>query len=315
MSRTAEDRDGSGRGYLLAASAAALWGLSGVISKHLFRGTLRPIELVSIRTVLAALILFAWLGCSAPRLLRIRRVDLAYFFLLGIIGVALNQYLYYVALDLTSVGFALLLQYLAPLLLMGYGVLAGTERMTVGKAAAAILAVGGCALMVAGQAGGVARVSLPGVVFALGSACCFAFYTGYGQYGLRRYEPRTVLAYAFFFSALAWLLLRPPWTLPLRSYDGATWGLILYLASFATVLPFGLYLMSLRHLEASRTNLTSTLEPVVAAALAWLVLGERLGPVQILGGAAVLGGLILLQVEQAPLARRAGARLVAWLRN
>jgi drug/metabolite transporter (DMT)-like permease len=292
------------RGYLLAAAAAALWGMSGVISKHLFNAQMRPIELISVRTLIAALILVTYLAVSRPHLLRIKRSDIGYFALLGFIGLAANQYAYYVALDLTSVAFALLLQYLSPLFLLGYGVIAKTETMTAGKLFAAFTAIAGCVLIVAGQSGGIGRTSLPGVLFAITSAACFAFYTRYGQIGLGRYDASTVLTYAFVFSALAWLIMRPVWTLPLASYSGTTWLFVVYLASFATVLPFAFYLSSLKHLEASRTNITSMLEPVVAAFLAWIWLGERMTSWQVIGGVAVLGGVLMLQLETSVLRQR-----------
>src|SRR5262245_7284432 len=78
----------------------------------------------------------------------------------------------------------------------------------------------------------------------------------------------------------------------------------IYLASVATILPFALYSASLRHLEASRTSLTSMLEPVVAASAAWLWLDERMEPMQIAGGAAVVGGVLLLQIESLVRERR-----------
>ncbi len=285
------------RGYFLAAAAASLWGMSGVISKHLFNEQMRPIELISVRTLIAALILVTYLAISRPHLLRIKISDIRYFALLGFIGLAANQYAYYIALDLTSVAFALLLQYLSPLFLLGYGVIAKTESMTAGKLFAAFTAIAGCALIVAGQPGGVGRTSLPGILLAITSAACFAFYTRYGQIGLGRYNASTVLTYTFVFSALAWLLMRPVWTLPLASYTKTTWLFVFYLASFATVLPFAFYLLSLKHLEASRTNITSMIEPVVAASLAWIWLGERMTSWQLIGGAAVLGGVLMLQLE------------------
>jgi drug/metabolite transporter (DMT)-like permease len=287
-------------GYALAAAAAALWGTSGVVSKFLFRSVLRPMDVLSLRTTLAAVIILLWVLLTAPSSLRVRFRDLTYFALLGVIGLAANQYLYYVALDLTSVGFALLLQYTAPILLMIYGVLAKTERITGGKLLSAACSLIGCALMVLGHAGGMARVSLPGVACALGGAVGFAFYTGYGKSGLRRFEARTVLSYAFLFSTAVWLVLRPAWKMPLGAMDSATWLLILYLGSVATVLPFGLYLASLRYLEASRANLTATLEPVVASAIAWVVLSETMSGVQVLGGMAIVAGVAFLQLEREP---------------
>ncbi|QQS47936.1 MAG: EamA family transporter [Acidobacteriota bacterium] len=291
------------RGYVLAAGAAIMWGVSGVITKYLLGRDMEPDELLIFRTMLAAAILFAWLGLTSRDLLRVSLKDLPYFALLGAIGLVANQGFYYLALSMVSVGYALLLQYMAPVFLMVYGVLSKTERMTGGKAIAAALAIGGSVAMVLGQEGGLARASFGGTLAALGSAVGFAFYTGYGKYGLRKYDPRTMMAYAFLFAGLMWITIRPLWTLDWESYDLSTWALFLYLATVATVLPFGLFLASLRYLEPSRSSLTSMLEPVVAAVIAWLWLGEKMTAAQAAGGAAVLGGVILLQMERLLIAR------------
>lgn len=291
------------RGYLLAAGAAILWGVSGVITKYLLGRQLAPDELLIFRTILAAAILFTWLGLTSPELLRVKLNDLPYFALLGAIGLVANQGFYYLALTMVSVGYALLLQYMAPVFLMIYGVFSKTERMTGGKMIAAALAIAGSTSMVIGQEGGIARVSFGGTLAALGSAVGFAFYTGYGKYGLRKYDPRTMMAYAFLFAGLMWITIRPLWTLPWGSYNLATWSLFFYLAAVATVVPFGLFLTSLRYLEPSRSSLTSMLEPVVAAFIAWLWLGERMSGIQMAGGVAVLSGVVMLQMERLLIAR------------
>jgi drug/metabolite transporter (DMT)-like permease len=285
------------RGYLLAATAAVLWGFSGVVTKYLLRRQMRPDELLVFRTLIAAAILIVWLGLKSPHLLKVRRADLLSLILLGAIGLALNQGFYYLSLTMVSVGYSLLLQYLAPVHLMVYGVLSKTERMTGGKMAAASAAISGCALMVFGQEGGIARVSPAGTLFAIGSGVCFAFYTAYGKQVLKTYDPRTMITYAFLSSALVWLTVRPPWKIDWASIDLSMWLFFIYLAGVATILPFALYSASLRHLEASRSSLTSMLEPVVAAWGAWLWLGEKMELMQIAGGAAVVGGVLLLQIE------------------
>ena len=285
------------KGYLLAAGAAVLWGFSGVVTKYLLRRQMRPDELLVFRTLIAVMILFGWLGLKSPRLLKVRRDDLLPLALLGAIGLALSQGFYYLSLTMVSVGYSLLLQYLAPVHLMVYGVLSKTERMTGGKLMAAFTAICGCALMVLGQQGGIARVSLAGTLCAIGSGVCFAFYTAFGKQIVKKYDPRTMITYAFLTAGVIWLTIRPPWKIDWASIDLSMWLFFIYLASVATILPFALYSASLRHLEASRSSLTSMLEPVVAAAVAWMWLGEEMEPMQIAGGAAVIGGILLLQIE------------------
>jgi len=106
-----------------------------------------------------------------------------------------------------------------------------------------------------------------------------------------------MITYTFLTSAVVWLTVRPPWKIDWAGIDLSMWVFFIYLAGVATVLPFALYSASLRRLEASRTSLTSMLEPVVAASVAWLWLGEKMELMQIAGGAAVVGGVLLLQVE------------------
>ena len=285
------------RGYLFAAAAAILWGFSGALTKYLLRRQMRPDELLVFRTLIAAAILLIWLGLKSPQLLRVRRVDIRSLILLGAIGLALNQGLYYLSLTTVSVGYSLLLQYLAPVHLMVYGVLSKTERMTGGKLLAAFTAICGCVLMVFGQQGGIERISLSGTLFAIGSGLCFAFYTAFSKHIMRSYDPRTVITYVFLTSCAVWLTIRPPWKIDWASIDLSMWVFFIYLAAAATLLPFALYSASLRHLEASRTSLTSMLEPVVASSVAWIWLGERMELMQVAGGVAVVGGVLLLQVE------------------
>jgi drug/metabolite transporter (DMT)-like permease len=267
---------------------------------------MRPDELLVFRTSIATAILFIWLGLKSPQLLKVRRGDLFSLILLGAIGLALNQYFYYLSLTMVSVGYSLLLQYLAPVHLMVYGVLSKTERMTGGKLLAAFMAIFGCALMVLGQQGGIARISLAGTLFAIGSGVCFAFYTAYGKQIMKSYDPRTVITYVFLTSAAVWLTVRPPWKIDWASIDLSMWIFFIYLASAATLLPFALFSASLRYLEASRSSLTSMLEPVVAASIAWMWLGEEMELMQIAGGAAVVGGVLLLQIESLMRAKESG---------
>jgi drug/metabolite transporter (DMT)-like permease len=67
-------------------------------------------------------------------------------------------------------------------------------------------------------------------------------------------------------------------------------------SSFATILPFGLFLYGLKTISASLASLTATLEPVVGSAAAVFVLGEQLAIPQILGGLAIAGAVVLIQV-------------------
>ncbi|MBP6824788.1 MAG: DMT family transporter, partial [Acidobacteria bacterium] len=138
----------STKGYLFATGAAALWGFSGVVTSYLLRNRqMRPDDLLVFRTGFATVILFVWLWLTAKHLVKIRLADVPFFALLGLIGLVANQGFYYLALTKVSVGYALMLQYLAPIFLRTYGVLSKAERLTGGKLTAAAMALGGVGLM------------------------------------------------------------------------------------------------------------------------------------------------------------------------
>ena len=122
------------RGYWYAATAALLWGASGVVARYLFRQqSLHPFDLLALLTLLAALSCLVWLTLTAPQLLRVERRDLWRFAFFGVIGLAFNQGCYYLALQRANVGYVLLLQYTMPVMLMAYGLLTRSEIITRGN--------------------------------------------------------------------------------------------------------------------------------------------------------------------------------------
>ncbi len=140
-------------------------------------------------------------------------------------------------------------------------------------------------------------ITLLGLVSGLASAVFVAVYTIYGKRGLAAYSPWTLLFYCFSVGAIASALIVPPWTIPADNFNATNLLFFLYIALFATIIPFGSYFLGLRYLQPTTAGITATLEPVVAAVTAFLILGERLSVMQITGAALVLGSVILIQFK------------------
>ncbi|MBI3002669.1 MAG: DMT family transporter [candidate division NC10 bacterium] len=288
MSRTA-------RGTLLVVVAAACWGAFSTVAKVLFvEGAVTPQALAGIRAALAVSLLVPALLLWNPALLRIRPADLPVLAFLGIAGIAINNFFYLTTISLTAVATAVLLQYMSPILVASYAVVVERRPLTGRLLSALAAAVAGCALVVRGYDPAALRLSLPGLLTGLGAAVFFAVYTVVSQRALGRLDSWTLLTYAFGFAALFWFLLTPPWVL-LAGHPPRVWGLLLLFAGLGTAVPFGLYLRGLTHVPAVTAQIVSTLEPVVAAAAAFLVLGEGLEALQLLGGGLVLGAVLLVQ--------------------
>jgi drug/metabolite transporter (DMT)-like permease len=288
--------NGQWKGFFCAAGAAFLWGVAGNVAKYLFNQQVDPVDLAQLRLFFSFLFLAAYLALFRRRLLRVERRHMLSLTVLGIFGLTAVQVTYLLAISRTNVATAIFLQYLAPALVMGYGLVSGAEKAAPKNILAVAASLAGGFLMVRGAsaAGGFA-VSPAGMLAGLLSACAFAFYTVYGKKCLSFYSSWTILLWGFATGTVLFCLRRPPWV-TLLGYSPPVWLFFIYIAVFSSVIPFGLYIKSLQYTSAVKANLTSTLEPVLAGLLAFFFLGERLTPLQLAGGALILGGVILIQL-------------------
>jgi drug/metabolite transporter, DME family len=166
--------------------------------------------------------------------------------------------------------------------------------MTARKLAALALTLGGVALVAVGSGGGTVRVGAAALGWGLLAGLTYAGYYLFGKRYFERYEAPTVLCYALPAGALA---LLPAVRFAPKS--AATWAVIAFIAAVPTYLAYFVYGLGLRRLEATRAATVATLEPVVAAALAYAVWGEALRPAGYAGAALVLAGVVAMATERA----------------
>ena len=161
-------------GYAMVLGATALWGINGSLAKAALSSGLSSLRLTEVRSTGAALILVGALAIMRPRTLRITRAELPFLLLFGVVGLAFVQLLYFVAIHRLEIGVALLIQYVAPVLIALWARLVLKEPVRRRVWAALILALGGLSLVV-DLWSGVALDGL-GVLAALASAVTFALY-------------------------------------------------------------------------------------------------------------------------------------------
>ncbi len=280
----------------MVVAATLCWGTMATLAKLLFRDRgVEPLDLVVIRSYLATLTLLLAFALFSPSGLRVGWRDLRLAAVVGIGGLMTNNFLYFEAINLTTVATALLLQYQAPILVAVYTLLVQRQRLSRRLVLALTLCVAGCVLVVRIYSPAVLRLNLLGVMAGIGTAFTFAFYILASRVALKRMGPWALVAYGYLVASLAWVPVVPPWRLLMQGYDVGIWGAFLAVATVGTVLPFGLFIGGLRHLPATQASIASTLEPVVAATAAYLILGETLAPLQLLGGGMVLAGVVLVQ--------------------
>ncbi len=285
-------------GYLYILIGTTLWGVSSVVAKSLFILGLPPAELVQIRLTLATVTLLLILLIFDRNRIVISLKDLPYFLVLGFVGVAGVQFTYYYTISKIHVGPAVLIQYLSPVWIALYAFVFQKEPLSKTKIAALLLALLGCYFTVGGYRLDLLRLNRIGIVSGLISSLFFSFYALYGEKGLKKYDPWTLILYGFGFGALFYWTLISPMKVITEGYSFKIWMAFLYIAIFSTLVPFGLYFKGIERVRSTRASITATWEPVVAGITAYFVLEEVLSPLQVLGGIGVIAAIVLLQTAK-----------------
>ncbi len=278
----------------MAFSAAACFGVGGIIAKAAFNAGVAPSLLAEWRILFGFIVYAAIFAVIRPAAFRVRRGDLPLFALFGVVGLAGVQWSYYESIQRLPVGVAVVIQYTAPVLLLIWARLRG-RRVGSRLWLAAALALVGCFFAAGAYDAALFQLNTDGVALSVLSAFIFALYFSLAERILKRYGTPTLLVYGFGFALLAWAVFRPLWTLPWSTTTSDIYLLLLGVIIVATVIPFGLTLAAVKLIPAARVGLTATIEPVVAAIAAFLVLGEQLAPPQIAGGAIVIVAILIAQ--------------------
>jgi drug/metabolite transporter (DMT)-like permease len=296
-------------GFAMVFAAATLFGLNGPVAKVALASGLSSLRLTEARCAGAAIGLMLIAVIRSPRGLRVDRRDLLRLAVFGVVGVALVQLFYFLAIHRLQIGIALLIQYLGPLLVAIWARTVGHERVRARIWVALVLSLTGLALMVQLWNGG--TLNGLGVTYALIAAVIFAAYLLLAEREVARRDSISLMAWGFVFATFFWTVVQPWWSFPAHrvsqtvSLEGRLAGwhvplsvLVLWVIVLGSIVPFTLFVGAMRHLSATRVGIAAMLEPVVATIVAWAWLRESLSAAQLAGAAVVLAGILLAQTAR-----------------
>ncbi len=291
-----------GRGTALIVLSACCFGTSGPLAKAALNAGLTAEQVTTARICLGAVILFVGTALLRPRALRIRRRELPALIAYGLVGVAAVQLLSFISVARLPIGIALLLEYLSPVLVtLWVRFVRGTplhRAVWLGVG----LAVTGLALVA--QLWDGLSLDTVGLVAGLATAGCSAVYFLLGEHSVAASDPVGITAWGLVIGAVAMSVLAPPWSLTglvgtraaFGPWHPPLWQLLLAIAIVSTVVAYVAGMASLRHLPSSVVSVLSLIEPVVATALAWALLGQSLSAIQVAGGVVLLTGALIVQL-------------------
>jgi drug/metabolite transporter (DMT)-like permease len=297
-------------GYAMVLTAATLWALNGAVSKVILQsGGVSSERLTQVRSTGAFLLLFAALLVVRRSSLRVSLRELPFLAVFGVAGLAFVAWFYFVAIERLEIGVALLIQYIAPVLVALWARYVLHEPVRQRIWAALGLSIVGLTLLLEIWQG----IELDGVglLASLGAAVTFALYILMADRGLRTRSTSSLLAYGFLFAALFWAIVQPwasfPWELlddsvsllgRLEGIELPVWLLMAWMIVLGTIVPFGLLVGSLRHITPTRAGILAMFEPVAGTVIAYAWLEEALSAPQLLGAVVVLSGICIAQTAR-----------------
>lgn len=279
-------------GLASIALAALLWAVAAVVANRLFEEGVDPLHLAEARAVVSLLALAVLPGAWRRRSTgRTRAAPL----LLGL-AIALVNASYYIAIDRLPVAIALVIQYTGPGLIVAWMSLVQRERPTgdilVGLAASFV----GVVLVSGALSQTPTAVDALGLVAAGGAAVFFATYTVLSEHTSRIYGEVGALFRGFAAATIFWVAFQLPRGFPEDLLQARHLPEVLFVGLAGTLAPFLLYILGVGRVRAARASIAATLEPVLAAAIAWVWLDEHLDPLQLVGGATIVVAVASLQV-------------------
>ncbi|GAA1495059.1 EamA family transporter [Paeniglutamicibacter kerguelensis] len=292
-------------GVGIALFSSAIFGLSGSFAKALLDSGWSPAAAVTLRLAGASLVLLIptiivmrgkW-GLAAKNWKSI--------LLFGFFGVAVCQFFYFQAVERLDVGVALLLEFLAPVLIVLFLWVRHLKRP-------AALTIGGAVLSLLGLAAvldltGSTRVDPIGVLWGLGAAVGLVVYFFVSARVEGALPPLVLASGGLFVGAATMALLAAVGLLEmhmafapvkLANWETQWWVALGGLILFSTVISYVTGIMAARALGSKLASFISLTEVLFAVVWAWLLLGQLPAGIQLVGGALIVGGVLLVRADE-----------------
>ena len=290
-------------GILFAVTASVAFGASGPFAKALIDAGFSPLQAVWLRIVgtIAVLLVLCVATGRLGRLADLRRHRwpvLAY----GLVAVAACQALYFVAASRLPVGVAILLEYLGPVLVVGWAKLVQHRHVARESVLGVVVAMAGLACVVQIWTG--VQLDALGLAAGLGAAAGNAAFFLLIEHIGDQVDPLSLTTGAMIIGAVALVPLAGPWsapwhilgdTVPFGSHAAPGWVLAAIVVLVSTVLSYLCGAAAVQRLSAPIAAGLAYIEAPATTVIAWIALGEHLSTPQMLGGMIVLGGAFLAQ--------------------
>lgn len=282
--------------YLFTMASACISGCVGIFLRLLTAAGLTSMQVVALRATIGFMGYTVFLLLTNRSALRIEVKDIGFFLGTGIGHFILMNWGYFNAIESSSMSVAVVLMYLAPVLIVFASAFLYHEPVTANKLLALAVSLCGCALVTGLVPLNQQSVSLKTLLFGLVSAVGYAAYPLIGKTALLKYSASTVSFYTFLFATLIGL---PTSGLLTELHLLLSWNAVigaLGIGGFCTIFSYILYNIGLPRVQPGKSSILGTIELFVATILGVMLFQETLTIYKVTGMLCICASVILLNV-------------------
>ena len=283
------------RAHVALIIANLIYGLNFIIAKSVMPGFIKPLALVSIRSVITALLF--WITSLFLPYEKVGKRDLLYLFGCSFLGVVINQVLFLAGLNLTSPINSSLILAINPVAAFVFAALILKERISVIRGFGLAVGLSGILLLILHEGTpDLSSSTFIGNILTLINTLSWALFTVVIKRMLEKYNPITVMKWVFFFGMFT--------NVPLgyHEFSNTMWSAITlkgwlsigFVVVFATYLGYMLLTFGLRRLSPTIVSSYTYTQPVIAASLATMIGQDRITMFDIISASLIFAGVYLV---------------------
>lgn len=285
------------KGMLLIALGAVLWGFSGMCSQFVQQERMMSAEwVVAMRLVIAGVITVVaafYQGRASIFKVFSDWKDTLRLVIFGVLGMWMCQYTYFKAIAYAGAGIATVLQYVGPALIILYISITRLTLPRVAEVVSVVLATVGTVIIALQGVWDISALDDTLLTWGMLSSVAVGIYTLQPVPLLKKYGTAPIVGFGMLIGgAFAWIATQP-------SSEGIVWDWWTYggfwsIIIFGTVVSFNAYLEGVRRVGAVTGSILSSIEPISAAVLAWLLLGNEFTQWDIIGMTLIIVTIFIL---------------------
>lgn len=282
------------KGYTYVIIASAFFAMVGIISKMAMNTGLTPYLLLTYQYMFTIIFLLIWILAKDRKSLFIDRKSILLMFIQGIFGGFGSTLFFYLAITKISVGMSTMLLFLYPAVVNIYFAFSGVRKIGAASIVALLMALMGSfmVLNIFGAEG--FSISVIGIIFGVCSCLAYAFYNIFADLKLSKFSPVTICFYSAISSFVTSLIVSPSFFKFDVNYSWELIGFFIVLALISGIFPTILMYKGIMYIGADKASIVASSELPMTIILAYFFLSEKMSIIQIIGVAAIVASVVLL---------------------